>query len=110
MAVAVVAAALIGVAAAQFVAQTQTPQAVAAQVTAPQYNGGEYPYCYNSTTGEPIWAQNGTVAGPGYAYGYGYGPGCVGYEDGYGLGAQAQNQYGYGPGFTGRSGFGGCWR
>jgi len=104
VAVAVVAAALIGVAAAEFATQNQTvPNWVNSQVNSPAY-GDQYPNCYNSTTGEPCWTQNGAAEDSAC----GYGAGCLGIA----YGEQNQNQYRCSSGFMGRGGvgLGGCWR
>ena len=112
VAVAVVAAALIGVAAADFAAQNQTaPLWVNSEVEPPCVTG-DYTqgpeWCVNATTGEPVWAQNGTAAGYGYCWDNA-GEGAIqnGYSYGNGMGEQGQFQYRYGG--MGRSGTGfGC--
>jgi hypothetical protein len=114
VAVAVVAAALIGVSAAEFVGQAQVA-AVNSQVAPPCVAGdfSQVPeWCLNATTGEPYCYQNGTQAQYGYCYGAqgdAYGNG-YGYSCGEGAYEQNQNQnqyrYGMGGGMMGRSGYG----
>ncbi len=110
-AVALVAAALIGVTAAQFA--TQTPAATTApngQVAPPCVtgsNGVVPPSCINPATGEPYCCNNGTYTG--YCNGYDCyqnGQGCYGY----GAQTQNQNQVQYGAGMMGRNwnGMGRC--
>jgi hypothetical protein len=112
--VALVAAALVGVSAGQFVgAQNATNQIIAQQVPPCADAFGMVPsYCINATTGEPYCYDNGTYAGycwnnTGIIGGY-----CGG-GHGYGHGAQAQNQNQYGWGMMGQTanGYGmGCCR
>ena len=113
--VALIATALVGVSAAQYIgAQNRTyttqtqpvPTCADPSRTVPQY-------CINATTGEPNCYTNSTYAGycwnnTGTANGYGQGTGCYGYGYGYGCEAQTQNQYGYGygTGMMGQSGYG----
>ncbi len=116
VAVALMAAALIGVSAAQFANQTPIANVVNGQVELPCVTGGisQVPvYGVNATAGEPCYFQNGTLAGYGYglsgagdgAFQNGY---CNGF--GYGVGEQEQFQYRYG-GMMGGSGYGfGCGR
>ncbi len=114
VAVAVVAAALIGVAAADFAAQNQTaPLWVNSEVEPPCVTGdySQVPeWCVNATNGEPVWAQNGTAAGYGYCGGWnGAGEGAIQNGNGYGCGVGAQEQYQYLYGGMGHSGTGfGC--
>ncbi|HSV50088.1 MAG TPA: hypothetical protein VLH35_07200 [Candidatus Acidoferrales bacterium] len=108
-AVALVAAALVGVSAAQYVgAQNATNPILAQQVPPCADITGTVPsYCINATTGEPYYYQNGTYAGccyNGNVNGYCGGGGCYGY--GYGAQAQTQNQNQYGWGMMGQSGYG----
>jgi hypothetical protein len=114
-AVATVATAILGVAAAQF-ATNPEPYAnnVNDQVEPPCVTGdiSQVPeWCLNQTTSEPYCFQNSTQA-HGYEYGYGFGGGCYGngYAYGYGYGcaegyeSQHQQQYAGRGGY----GFGGC--
>ena len=100
VAVALCAAALVGVSAAQFGGAQYTTNPVQTQVASPCANseGVVPPYCINATTGEPYCYTNGTYTGycynNGIADGYCGGAGC----NGYGYTAQNQNQYGYGYG------------
>ncbi|MGD6851604.1 MAG: hypothetical protein ACQCN6_06040 [Candidatus Bathyarchaeia archaeon] len=112
--VALMAAALVGVTAAQFANQTPFTTTVNRQVEPPCVTGdisAVPPYCINSTTGEPYCYENGTYAGSGdcltgagdgyYQNGY-----CHGY--GYGCGQEEQYQHRYsGVGGNGY-GFGDC--
>lgn len=120
VAVALCAAALVGVSAAQFGGAQNITNPTQTQVVPPCANnvGVVPPYCINATTGEPYCYVNGTYTG--YCYnnngvvgGYCGRGGCYGY--GYPSQNQNQNQYGYGYGsgmMGGRSsGYGmGCQR
>ncbi len=112
VAVAVVAAALIGVAAAEFAAKNQTvPLWVNSQVEPPCVTGdySQVPeWCVNATTGESVWGPNGTAQGYGYCGGWD-GAGEGGYQNGYGRGVGDQEEYEYRYGGMGRNGYGnGC--
>ena len=107
--VALVAAALVGVSAAQFVGNQTTTNQILAQQSPPcaDSTGAIPPYCINATTGEPYCINNGTNAG--YCYngntnGYCEGGGC----NGYGVQAQNQNQYSWGMMSQTGNGFGRC--
>jgi hypothetical protein len=118
VAVALCAAALVGVSTAQFGGAQNTTNLNVNQVVPPCANsaGVVPPYCINQTTGEPYCYVNGTYTG--YCYnnvgivgGYCDGAGCYGYGYGYTTQNQNQNQYGYGYGASmmGRSNGGyGC--
>jgi hypothetical protein len=116
VAVALCAAALVGVSAAQFGGAQYTTNPAQTQGVPPCANseGVVPPYCINATTGEPYCYQNGTYTG--YCYnGNGVVGGYCGGGSCYGYGAQTQNQnqnqygYGYGAGMMGRSSGGyGC--
>jgi hypothetical protein len=116
VAVALCAAALVGVSAAQFGGTQNITNPAQTQVVPPCANsaGVVPPYCINQTTGEPYCYVNGTFTGychnnAGIVGGYCAGGGCYGY--GFGSTAQNQNQYayGYGAGMMGRSSVGyGC--
>ena len=101
-AVALVAAALIGVTAAQLV-NTQTPIATVGsngQVLSPcvtANNGVVPPYCINGTTGQPYCYSNGigVYCNNGIGTGICQNGGCYGYA------AQNQNQPQYGAGMMG---------
>jgi len=107
-AIATVAAALVGVTAAQAqFAATQTPTANAVnQATEPPCVTGNIDqipeWCVNATTGEPNCWQNGTQTQNGYGYGYGCGGGCN--QNGYTYDNQYMQQQRGRNGF----GFGGC--
>ena len=114
--VALIATALVGVSAAQYVgAQNRTYTTQTGLVPPCADPSGAVPqYCINAT-GEPYCYTNGTYTGycwnnTGGANSYGQGTGCYGYGHGYGCGAQNQNQYeygyGYGAGMIGQSGYG----
>ncbi len=111
-AIALVAAALVGVTAAQF-ANSQTPAATVGsngQVLPPCVTGNNGvlpPYCINSTTGTPYCYNNGTgvYCWNGAQAGY-----CQSGQGCYGYGAQTQNQPQYGAGMMGRNGWGMCGR
>lgn len=101
IAVALCAAALVGVSAAQFGGAQYTTNPSQTQVVPPCANneGVVPPYCINATTGEPYCYQNGTYtgncySGNGVVGGYCDGGGC----NGYGYAAQNQNQYSCGIG------------
>ena len=104
VAVALMAAALVGVTAAQF-ANTQTPIATVGpndQIVSPCVTGNNGvlpPNCINSTTGEPYCYNNGTgiYCNNGYATGICQNGGCYGYA----AQNQNQNQYQYGAGMMG---------
>jgi hypothetical protein len=114
VAVALCAAALVGVSAAQFGGAQNTTNPTQTQWVPPCANsaGVVPPYCINQTTGEPYCYLNGTYTGycydgTGVASGYCGSGACNGY--GYGYTAQNQNQYAYGAGMMGRSSGGsGC--
>jgi hypothetical protein len=113
--VALVAAALVGVSAAQYVGAQNRINTAQNQLVPPcaDATGALPEYCVNATTGEPYCYSNQTrdgycqnsTSGVG---GYGQGEGCYGYGYGNGCGAQAQNQYGYGygAGMMGQTGYG----
>ena len=105
VAVALCAAALVGVSAAQFGGAQYTTNPTLTQGVPPCANsaGVVQPYCINQTTGEPYCYTNGTYTG--YCYnGAGVGGSycgsgaCNGYGYGYTAQNQNQNQYGYGYG------------
>jgi hypothetical protein len=111
VAVALCAAALVGVSAAQFGGALYATNSVQTQGVPPCANsaGVVSPYCINATTGEPYCYQNGTYTSychnnTGIVGGYCGDGACYGY--GYGYTAQNQNQnqyaYGYGTGMMGR--------
>ena len=105
VAVSFVAAALVGLTAAQFVTNQPSATASTNQVLPPCVtgdNGVVPPYCINATTGEPYCYNNDEYTG--YCYQNG---GC------YGNGESTQNQYQYrygcGGGMMGRTGLGRGW-
>ena len=112
-AIATVAAALIGVTAAQYANNTSPFANTTNRGVEPPCVTGDISqvpeWCVNATTGEPYWLQNGiqnSNADSGYCYqnGYAYGYGC--YED-------YENQYQHQQRFSGMYernivGFGGC--
>ena len=107
VAVAVVAAALVNVAAAEFASQTPIANQVNGQIE-PPYVTGDYSqvpeWCVNATTGEPYRAQNGA----GYGWnGTGDGAYQNGYAYEYGCGVGEEGQYRYGG--VGRGSFGCGW-
>ncbi|MCW4001386.1 MAG: hypothetical protein NWE93_14230 [Candidatus Bathyarchaeota archaeon] len=96
VAVAIVATALVGVAAAQFANQSFLTSASNSQTAAPcvtgDYTGASR--CVNSTTGEPCGYVNGTCVGTRCS---GAGDGCQnGYCDGSQVQSQNRNQQGWG--------------
>ncbi|MGD6852396.1 MAG: hypothetical protein ACQCN6_10095 [Candidatus Bathyarchaeia archaeon] len=103
-ALAILAAALIGVTAAQYATQTPTSTAPSSQIEAPCVTGNNNQYCPNSTTGEPYCFNNGTQTGLGCGWN---GCGSGNNQNGYGYCYEEQNQYQYGVG-NGRNGCGGC--
>ncbi len=113
VAVALCAAALVGVSAAQFGGAQNITNPAQTQVVPPCANsaGVVPPYCINATTGEPYCYQNGTYAGycwnnTGVVGGYCGDGGCGGYGYGYGAQAQTQTQNQYGGGMMGQTGYG----
>ena len=90
-----VAAALVGVSAAQYVGTQNATNPTLTQAVPPCVNSTSVvpPYCINATTGQPYCINNGTYTGycyngTSYVGGYCQNGGC----NGYGYGAQAQNQ------------------
>jgi hypothetical protein len=103
VAVALMAAAVIGVAAAQFANQTAFATTANGQVEPPCVTGDFDDVSrdrVNSTTGEPYCYSNGTYVGPAYGADSGAQNGYC-YGNGDGVGEQEQYQYRYG-GMCGR--------
>jgi hypothetical protein len=108
--VALVAAALVGVTAAQLIGAQNTvnPAAIQTHTVPPCYNSTVRvpPNCVNSTTGQLYCYGNGAGV---YCYneastGYCQNGGCYGY--GYAAQNQNQNTYGYGAGMMDQTGYG----
>jgi ABC-type antimicrobial peptide transport system permease subunit len=113
--IAVVAAALVGVSAAQFVGTQNTTNPTLTQTVPPcaDSTGAVPPYCINATNGEPYCYSNGTTAG--YCWnttdtvgGYCQSGGCNGYSYGAQTQSQNQNQNGWGMMSQSGNGFGRC--
>jgi hypothetical protein len=101
--VALVAAALVGVSAAQYVGAQNATKSAVTQGVPPCFSsaGGVPSRCLNSTTGQLYCYGNGAgvYCYNGTATGYCQSGGCYGY--GYAAQSQNQNTYGYGTGMMG---------